>query len=154
MQAGRWAPLCLTGSFRPSRPALCWRLWSAAADIDHLSARNCTLLTIFPPATRPGLPAAGVPLSSDCSADSVPREPAELFSRRPTDSGRAAGLFSFSLFFPHGEKTFSEITRGRRRNLLSHSRLILLLFGKEKPSHASSDLCLSFLCFVFIQVST
>lgn len=111
MEAGHWAPLSLTGSFRPSRPALCWRLWSTAADIDHLSARNCTLLTIFPPATRPGLPAARVPLSSDCLADSVPRNQRSCFQGSRQIAAAQQDFFHSVYFSPRWKNILGNHTR-------------------------------------------
>lgn len=139
----------------PQRAALCWRWWSTAADIDHLSARNCTLLTIFPHATRPGLPAAGVPLSSDCLANSVPQNQQSCFQHAGWQIVTAQQDFFHSVYFSPRWKTFPEITRGNRRIRLSNSRLILHFFGQEKWSsfvHVFSIL-FAFVSFLFLPQS-
>ncbi|XP_008296212.1 tyrosine-protein phosphatase non-receptor type substrate 1-like [Stegastes partitus] len=90
-QTERWALICLTGGFHPSRVTLTWTHQSAAADIDRLSVTNCTL-----PANNPhGNLTDGAPLSS-WLVNSVPRRQSKCFQVMDNHSRE---VFLFSVFF-------------------------------------------------------
>lgn len=88
--------LCVSlggGGFHPSKLTLSWRCCSAAADIDHLSVRNCALPAITPRGIHSQLPADGALLSSDWLVNSMPLGRRRCF-KMAGRLGRAARFFS------------------------------------------------------------
>ncbi|XP_030250712.1 tyrosine-protein phosphatase non-receptor type substrate 1-like [Sparus aurata] len=90
-QTGRWALLCLTGGFRPSKLTLTWTYQSTTVNIDHLSVTNCTL----PGSNLSEHPADGALLSSDWLLDSPPPSRPQCF--QVMDNG-SQEVFLFSVF--------------------------------------------------------